>query len=111
MAVAVLVRNLRIDIDIEYCNKNPLQINAYEHSFFTRSMNIHKKGMLLFLFIYFLCLLSAILFYLQVFYLFFSLSCCVCVVALLHSSIDCHMLLGNNVKEINALNKAVNSIN
>ena len=29
----------------------------------------------------------------------FSLSCCVCVFALLHSSMACHKLLGINLKE------------
>ena len=30
---------------------------------------------------------------------YFSLSCCVCVFALLHSSIACHKLYGINLKE------------
>ena len=30
----------RTDHPLKYCNKNPLQINAYKYSFFPRSMNI-----------------------------------------------------------------------
>ena len=33
----------RTDHPLKYCNKNPLQINAYEYSFFARSMNIRKR--------------------------------------------------------------------
>ena len=31
------------DHPLNYCNKNPLQINAYKYSFFHRSMNIRKS--------------------------------------------------------------------
>ena len=33
----------RTDHPLKYCNKNPLQINAYEYSFFNRSMNIWNR--------------------------------------------------------------------
>ena len=32
--------SIRTDHPLKYCNKNPLQINAYEHYFFPHSMNI-----------------------------------------------------------------------
>ena len=33
----------RADHPLKYCNKNPLQINAYKYSFFPRSMNIWNR--------------------------------------------------------------------
>ena len=33
----------RTDHPLKYCNKNPLQINAYKYSFFPRSMNIWNR--------------------------------------------------------------------
>ena len=33
----------RTDHPLKYCNKNPLQINAYKYSFFHRSMNIWNR--------------------------------------------------------------------
>ena len=33
----------RTDHSLKYCNKNPLQINAYKYSFFPRSMNIWNR--------------------------------------------------------------------
>ena len=33
----------RTDHRLKYCNKNPLQINAYKYSFFPRSMNIWNR--------------------------------------------------------------------
>ena len=33
----------RTDHPLKYCNRNPLQINAYKYSFFPRSMNIWNR--------------------------------------------------------------------
>ena len=33
----------RADHPLKYCSKNPLQINAYKYSFFSRSMNILNR--------------------------------------------------------------------
>ena len=33
----------RTDHPLKYCNKNPLQINAYKYSFFPRNMNIWNR--------------------------------------------------------------------
>ena len=119
------------DHPLKYCNKNPLQINAYRYSFFPGSMNIwnrlpcsavshvipsvdnfNKFDMPVISVMQ--CLYGAALVKISYNFLFitFSLSCCVCVFALLHSSIACRKLFGVNLKErkIQTVSKQLNKV-